>query len=367
MNQADFYSRLVRPLVLFAGLAAYVLFTVGLLRAGLLDTSAGSLAVLLPVWVLGCVVLVTLPGYFSRLHGAPLVLSRAFWFNLGAVFLALLVPGPTRMIMLVVPLFSVVYAAIYLMRGQVLAVALGTALLYAALAGFRLVTTSADPLFELLSALAFGVMLSGVLLLSAEMHRLRENLVERNRGLREAMERLQELALRDELTGLHNRRFIMEVLTRQKALADRGQHGFTLCYCDLDHFKQVNDKFGHATGDQVLRAFADNAEAVVRNVDYVARFGGEEFLLVVVEADETTAATVAQRLAERTRQMQMPGTDEPFRLTVSVGVTRYRSGESIDDLLSRADTALYQAKSLGRDKVVIAPEPSVRPVRVELP
>ena len=99
----------------------------GFLRGGLLLVETAvwfwfvGLSVLLPVWVIGCVALVALPGALRRLHGAPLVLSRALWFNVGAVCLALLVPGPTRMIMLVVPLFSVVYAAIYLMRGQVLA------------------------------------------------------------------------------------------------------------------------------------------------------------------------------------------------------------------------------------------------------
>ncbi len=360
--QADIYPRIIRPLVLFAGLAAYALFTLGVA----LENTPASVTALLVVWMIGFAALVLLPGSLGRLYGARLVLSRALWFNVGTVFLAMMVPGPTRMLMLAVPLFSVVYAAIYLMRGQVVAVALGTGAIYALATLYRLSGAGADLQFELMSALAFAAMLSGVLLLAAEMHRLRDNLVERNRGLREAMERLQELALRDELTGLHNRRFILEVLTRQKALADRGQHGFTLCYCDLDHFKVVNDKFGHAVGDEALRLFADKAEGVVRNVDYVARFGGEEFLLVVVEADEAAAAAVAKRLAESTRQMEIPGADTRHQLTVSVGVTSYRAGESIDELLNRADATLYEAKRRGRDRVLIAAQPGGQPLQVEL-
>ena len=190
-------------------------------------------------------------------------------------------------------------------------------------------------------------------MLSADIHHLRDTLVARNSGLREAMERMQELALRDDLTGLHNRRYIMEVMQRQKSLADRGQHGFTLCYCDLDHFKVINDKFGHAIGDDALRCFAQCVQSVVRDVDYVARFGGEEFLLLLEDADEQTALQVATRLAERAKQLSVPNTPDDFHMTVSIGIGTYRVGERVDDVLSRADDALYDAKRLGRDRIVI--------------
>ena len=93
---------------------------------------------------------------------------------------------------------------------------------------------------------------------------------------------------------------------------------------------------------------------MVRNVDYAARFGGEEFLLVLVDADEDTAYRVSERLAERSRKMSVPGTDPEFVMTVSVGIARYRSGEQVDGVLSRADRALYAAKRAGRDCVQIA-------------
>lgn len=344
----------LRTVVLFAGLAAYVLFTWALLRNGYMHASESTFLLLIPLWIAGFVALLLRPVRLRRMEADTVVLCRALWCNLGAVTLAVLVPHTLRLLLLVVPLFSIVYAAIYLARSQVLLAVLATAFIYSLGVLYQVSYAEIDAEFEAFSGIAFAVLLGAVVMLAAEIQKLRDRLVERNRGLRDAMERLQDMALKDDLTGLHNRRSIMEVLARQKALADRGQQAFTLCYCDLDHFKVVNDRYGHAVGDVALRQFAELAEAVVRNVDYVARFGGEEFLLVLVDADEITATQVSQRLAERTREMWVPGTDDDFALSVSVGIARYRSGERVDDVLSRADHALYAAKRAGRDRVHIA-------------
>jgi diguanylate cyclase (GGDEF)-like protein len=144
----------------------------------------------------------------------------------------------------------------------------------------------------------------------------------------------------------------MDVLGRQKALADRGHLSFTLCYCDLDHFKRINDRYGHQTGDRVLREFAGVAASVVRSVDFVARLGGEEFLLVLVGADEARAERVAERLCGRTRALAMIPEDPDYRQTVSVGLAAFRPEERIEDVIRRADRALYSAKSQGRDQIV---------------
>ncbi len=345
----------LRPAAVFVGLATYVMFTWSLLRAGVLQLDEGLYLLFIPCWVVGFVTLVLLPGALHRLTDDTVVLCRALWCNFGAVIMAVLVPDTLRLLLLVVPLFSVVYAAVHLARSQAVLVALATALLYTLCVLYRVAFDDVDIRFEMMSGLAFGVLLCGVMLLAADIQNLRDGLLERNRGLRDAMERLQDMALKDDLTGLHNRRSILEVLARQKALADRGQQAFTLCYADLDHFKTINDRYGHAVGDVALAQFAELALSVVRNVDYVARFGGEEFLMVLVDADEDTASQVAHRLAERTREMWVPGTDQEFTLTVSVGIARYRSGERVDDVISRADHALYTAKRAGRDRVELAP------------
>jgi diguanylate cyclase (GGDEF)-like protein len=207
--------------------------------------------------------------------------------------------------------------------------------------------------FESLVLLAFSCMLGAMTVMSAEVTALRHAFDRRRDRLNEAMQQLADLAMRDELTGLYNRRYIMDVLSRQKALADRGHLSFTLCYCDLDHFKRINDRYGHQLGDQVLVDFARVTESVVRSVDFVARLGGEEFLLVLVGADEQTAGRVARRLCERTRMMAVIPEDPDFRLTVSVGVAGFRRGERVEDVIQRADRALYEAKSQGRDRIVL--------------
>ncbi len=351
---AETYPRLVRPTLIFAGLAAYVLFTWTLLQQGYLYADEQMYLFCIPVWILGFIGLMLRSDALARLDDDTVVLCRALWCNLGAVTLAVLVPHTLRLMLLVVPLFSVMYAAVHLARSQVLLVVLSSALLYCFGVLYLVAYTNYDSQFELLSGLAFGALLCGVMVLASDMQALRDGLLERNHSLREALERVQDMALKDDLTGVHNRRSIMEVLSRQKALVDRGQQAFTLCYADLDHFKVINDRYGHAVGDVALRQFAELAAGVVRSVDFVARFGGEEFLLVLVDADEQTALQVAQRLAERTRNMWVPGTEEQFELTVSVGIARYQAAERVDDVINRADHALYEAKRAGRDKVVVA-------------
>jgi diguanylate cyclase (GGDEF)-like protein len=354
--------RAVRPVLLLLGLAGYVLFIWLLLDEGLNGSlyqgrqfvGSGTYLLWLPIWVLGMVGLVLRPGRLRRLEDDTINLVLALWCNIGAVTLALLVPHMLRLLLLAMPLCGVIYAAIYLSRGQVMLLATTTATVYLLNVLSELVGGRLDTEFEVLSGAAFAVLLGGAWLLAAELQRMRDQLLERNGGLRDALERAQDMALKDDLTRLHNRRSVLELISRQKALSDRGQPAFTLCYCDLDHFKRINDRYGHAVGDVALRQFAALASAVVRNVDYVARFGGEEFLLVLVDADAQTAAQVARRLADKTRDMRIPGTPEGFSLTVSVGIASYLPHEQTDDLIGRADHALYSAKRAGRDQVMIA-------------
>lgn len=354
--QTQFYPRYMRPVVLLVGLAVYVAFSFGLVRYGYLYAAENAFIQLTVIWVLGLLGLVFLPStVFSRafeMDNDSLVLYTTVWCNLGVVAMAVLVPHPLRLAMLVVPVFGIFYAALHLSRAQIGWICLITWLGYG-LCNLSLVTyTMVDAQFETLSGAIFVLLLGAGLLLSWESIRLRDDLQERNIALREVMGRLQEMALKDEVTGVHNRRYILEVLARQKALADRGQQKFTLCYCDLDHFKQINDKYGHAVGDAALKRFAELATGVVRSVDYVARIGGEEFVLVLVDADDKAATAVTNRLRERTKAVSIPGTDSEFAMTVSIGVTPYRSAERVDELLNRADRALYHAKRAGRDRVV---------------
>ena len=195
----------------------------------------------------------------------------------------------------------------------------------------------------------------------AEVSTPLEVAVERELLLRSVEVRRQELydlAMRDALTGLHNRLFLNEAAARLFALHDRGDvAGVTVSMFDLDHFKVVNDTYGHAAGDEVLRRFGGVLSATARAGDIVARIGGEEFVALHVTTDPREVGTFAERVAEGTRRLVFDGDSEGVRVTVSAGVVRRMPSESLDGAVARADRVLYEAKESGRDRVIVAPSP----------
>ncbi|MEX5747003.1 putative bifunctional diguanylate cyclase/phosphodiesterase [Massilia sp. X63] len=183
--------------------------------------------------------------------------------------------------------------------------------------------------------------------------------------LQGALATINELAIRDELTGSHNRRFLLGLIEREKERSDRNRRPFCLCLFDIDFFKRINDTYGHAAGDTVLRSFAKAVQGQIRGSDAFGRYGGEEFLLMLPE----TPAPDAMVLAERVRRViaelgcRDGGEGAPeISLTVSVGVAEYRPGEAAAQAIARADEALYAAKSLGRNRVQCHDEDEHLPV-----
>lgn len=175
--------------------------------------------------------------------------------------------------------------------------------------------------------------------------------------LKDGMEELRREATTDTLTGLVNRKAFSTRLRR--ALADARTDGFgvSVLMIDVDYFKRVNDTYGHAAGDLVLRLIGRLLGESVKGRDTAARFGGEEFAVLLVRADLKGATTVANqiRVAVESKQLfRKRVSDEAVRITVSVGVAQFRPNETAAALLERADAALYQAKSLGRNQVCAA-------------
>ncbi|HYD55742.1 MAG TPA: GGDEF domain-containing protein [Burkholderiales bacterium] len=172
--------------------------------------------------------------------------------------------------------------------------------------------------------------------------------------------RLKELATRDELTGLGNRRFVMERGAELLKLARRHNRSLAVLMLDLDHFKAVNDRYGHAAGDDVLRFIGVAMTLQLRATDVAGRTGGEEFAMVLPETGLQDALATAERIRLAIAATPVP-TDEspaPIPVTVSIGVAALdASGGSLDDLLSRADGALYQAKRAGRNRVCAEQDP----------
>jgi len=197
--------------------------------------------------------------------------------------------------------------------------------------------------------------------LSIELSRRKDELVLEKRRADEAnltkTRVLAELASRDELTGLFNRRHMSELLAQQRMACQRSGEGFAVALVDLDHFKRINDIHGHAAGDSVLRAFAEQAEAAMRGTDNVGRWGGEEFLIIYPRSTAHEAAQGATRLCERVAAavVMTPG-GQPVTFTVSIGLTEHVPPESVEAMVERADRAMYQAKSQGRNRVVTQPD-----------
>jgi diguanylate cyclase len=155
----------------------------------------------------------------------------------------------------------------------------------------------------------------------------------------------------DPLTGVQTRGRILDVLTHEKIRFDRGAGPSCVCLVDLDEFKGINDTLGHRAGDLALRSVAQIARAELRAIDFIGRYGGDEFLLVLVQTRLDGARECMERIRRRIGVSDWIGTGTSRRVTVSSGITELRAGESLPDTLHRADAALYRAKTAGRNRV----------------
>ncbi|WP_026479792.1 PleD family two-component system response regulator [Ahrensia sp. 13_GOM-1096m] len=173
-------------------------------------------------------------------------------------------------------------------------------------------------------------------------------------GLRSNVAESIELAITDGLTGLHNRRYLdTHLQTLVERARNRGRE-LSLLITDIDKFKRINDTHGHAAGDDVLREFANRLRQNVRGMDLACRYGGEEFVIVMPDTSAQMAAEVAERLRESVEEAGFASGDQVLSVTTSVGVATLNrnSDDNMSDLLKQADTALYEAKAGGRNKVV---------------
>lgn len=177
-------------------------------------------------------------------------------------------------------------------------------------------------------------------------------LLEMQLALFESQEALRHQATHDPLTGLLNRRAILEFFHRELSRALRHGDVLGIGMCDIDFFKRINDTYGHQTGDDVLCAIARILCEHVRNYDSVGRMGGEEFLLIVPAKPHTELDCIFSRLCQQIAANPLPTRSGNLPLTISIGVAFASPGRSVDEMLAAADVALYQAKQQGRNRVV---------------
>ncbi|WP_432735312.1 diguanylate cyclase [Maridesulfovibrio sp. FT414] len=190
-----------------------------------------------------------------------------------------------------------------------------------------------------------------------ELSMLGRTLDDMRSKVKSSINSMKEMAVTDELTGLPNRRGFNAEIGRLLQLSVRYGHPLALAVLDLDYFKQINDRFGHGVGDEVLRGFARKVGLRIRKTDLFARVGGEEFVLVM---PETSIEAAGLLLNDLRRVISSQPFDHGENLSVSAGVTCFNGLESVDALLERADQALYEAKRTGRDRVVVhrCPDPA---------
>ncbi|WP_420102507.1 PleD family two-component system response regulator [Bosea sp. (in: a-proteobacteria)] len=174
--------------------------------------------------------------------------------------------------------------------------------------------------------------------------------------LRDSLQSSMEMAVLDQLTGLHNRRFMDSRLASMFDESVMRARSLSLLVLDVDHFKTVNDSWGHDAGDEVLREFAERVRSCTRGIDVVARMGGEEIVVLLPDTAAPAAQAVAERIRERVEQQGFPiqAGQRQIRVTVSIGVSSRKAGDqSSADMMKRADDALYQAKAGGRNRVIV--------------
>lgn len=201
--------------------------------------------------------------------------------------------------------------------------------------------------------LAFGVIvLSGVSALSVRMGFLRQRLRQQKQDLEASLEQIRLLATQDELTGLVNRRHMSTLLNTEQARQLRTGKAMTLVLIDLDLFKRINDEHGHQAGDTVLRTFAQAVTPQLRGTDVLARWGGEEFLLMLPETGAAEAWQCVERMREGLAQVSFEAVAPGLRQTFSAGLAVCQPGESIETVIELADQAMYRAKQAGRNCTV---------------
>lgn len=199
----------------------------------------------------------------------------------------------------------------------------------------------------------FAVVLAWMSYLCIYAARLRVHLRRTTAELRDALALANTLATHDSLTDCYNRRRMMEILEVESRRAKRGA-ALCLCLLDIDHFKTFNDRHGHLAGDEVLRQFAALVQKQLRETDSLARYGGEEFLIVLTDTPASLAMPIAERIRRAVAAERFASLPAGTGVTVSAGIAEHRPAELIDQTLSRVDAALYQAKSQGRNRSVLA-------------
>ena len=322
-------------------------------RWGLIDAADSDLLMVVALGGALLFFLLVRSGISRRWRDPSLTLPQ-IGFALAMATWTYAITGPARGVLLALAMLALLFGMFKLSVRQSTGLALAS---FASLAGVMVWRSQTmphiyDPRVESVHMAFSLVILAGVAVLLTRMARLRQRLTEQRRELREALERIRLLATRDELTGLPNRRAMLAALAVESSRQVRSGAPLSLVLIDIDFFKRINDQHGHPAGDTVLQRFAERLSADLRAADVLARWGGEEFLLMLPDTSVEAATCCLRRMRDNLRAAPLVADSPhhpPLQPTFSAGVSLCRGPADTERAIDRADQALYRAKAAGRD------------------
>ncbi|MEO5595648.1 MAG: GGDEF domain-containing protein [Lysobacteraceae bacterium] len=307
---------------------------------------------------LGAIYTALRTGWSERFADPGITVSQIVMGVIGVQW-GYLICGPVRSVALFPLLliftfgaFSLSWRKIAVLTGVALVSLLGTIVaLHASRDGIASWSlANIDLRIDLTNFLMISIMLPALSFVASMLSVLRSKLRSQREALTSALAEVQRLATHDELTGLCNRRYMDQRLLEEQAISARQDRPFSIALIDLDNFKRINDVQGHAEGDRVLQWFAERSRLALRTSDQIARWGGEEFLVLM----PVTVGAQAQACIERLRQkLQTEQHSAQSPVCFSAGVTQHKAGETIAETLLRADKGMYAAKHAGRNRVTL--------------
>ena len=353
----------------FMGVVCYVLWAslgFGMYMAGMLDLPSKMVVpILVGVIITNLSFYIFIRSGLNRHFKDPSLTFAQIAVAMSWILVLMFAAAEARGLMLPVYVMSLLFGVFQLKRKDFMILAAFGLVGYLAVAGteFLLFQERFNLQTEVLRSSVLGGTMLWAAIFGSHVSGLRNKLHDRNSELREALEVVHHAARHDHLTQAYNRRYVMQAIKSEKTRADRTRRSFSVVILDIDHFKIINDRYGHLAGDRVLMAFSERTKGTLRGMDFVGsegvrtfgRYGGEEFIVVLPETDLGGSYRCAERIRYGTEDEPF---DDVFKVTVSAGVAEYRLGESIEDTLRRADAALYRAKDNGRNCVVADDTPT---------
>ncbi len=297
-------------------------------------------------------------GWSRRFKDPALTLAQIL-YAITCCAVAFVIAGPARGVTLPILAIILMFGIFGLTTRQMLGILLYGLVVFGVASG--VVALRDEPGYPPVVAAAYVGMVVVVLLsstfLTTRVQSTREHLRRQKAELAQALEQIHQLATHDDLTGLLNRRAMLDRMQLEQHRSLRSGSPLLIAQLDIDHFKVVNDTHGHAAGDLVLQSFADTVRRNVRDTDVLARWGGEEFVLLLCDTPAADAVALMERLRQAVQAMQVPVPQggQPITVTVSIGLARHAPADPLAGTLERADRALYAAKAGGRNRVVPAP------------